>query len=89
MVVEHQNSMFLLNCGKIGSFSYAENELGFSSVHYRIKSSRIHAKWIDILLLTNVAIEFRCSSNRYINEGLHRPATISQTPITVAIAYLY
>ena len=40
----------------VRTLPHSQNQLSLSSVHYRIKPSRIHSEWIQILFLPNVSI---------------------------------
>ena len=56
MVRHHESPMLQFYRATVSTLAYSQNQLSLSSVHHRIKPSRIHSEWIKILFLPNVSI---------------------------------
>ena len=87
VVVEHERAVLGFDDCDAGSLAHSEDELRLPAVHGRVEAAGVHAERVEVFLVANMAVELDCSAHSCLRGELHRPATISHTPITVLIAH--
>ena len=56
VIIQHQNSMLLLDGGHVRTLPDSQDQLRLPSIHCGIESTWVHAQWIDKFALPDISI---------------------------------
>jgi hypothetical protein len=56
MVVQHHRPVLQFDGCVVSALHHSQDELGLPASHLRVEASRVHAQWVEVLSLADVAV---------------------------------